>query len=587
MDGDCICLLCNGVGVFDVLLLFYDYVVLEDFNSVECLEVVCGLVVLFYGGNVIGGVVNSFDNCIFSEFVDGIYGSGELCYGGVDIICSCFGVLEVGDGNFVLYVDVVSCEFNDVRIFGYVYFSCQWQIDGDIGKYWVQNSDGCQDGGVVGGFYYWEYGYVGFFYSGYDSNYGLLVEDDVCLKMQQDCYVFVFEICDFEGLFILLKLDVVYIKYEYKEIEDGEIGIIFKNEGYEGCIEVCYCLFGLLNGVVGVQFVNSCFFVFGEEVFVLYMEIDSVVLFVLEEWKFSDCFDFSFGVCLEYICVDFDVKGNECFVENDGLQSFIIGSLFIGVVYKLMLIWLLVVIFSYIECVLIFYELYVNGLYVVIGIYEVGDVDVDKEKVVFIDFVLCFDNGVYKGSVGVFYSCFFNYIGLFVSGCYCNEEGEVVVVGDDEVLLEYFYSGVCVDFYGVEVQDCIYLLESLYGNFDLEFFGDYICVKNKDIGELLLCIVLLCLNIVLIWELQQWQVWVDVEYVVLQYCVLEEEFFIDGYIIFGVSFGYNFDFGESCWLVFVKGINLINQIVCYVSLILCDWVLVVGCGIEVGVKVVF
>ncbi|MDO2306183.1 hypothetical protein Q2463_27115, partial [Escherichia coli] len=95
-------------------------------------------------------------------------------------------------------------------------------IDGDTGKHRVQNSDGRQDGGAVGGSYHWEHGYAGLSYSGYDSNYGSPAEDDVRLKMQQDRYAFASEIRDLEGPFTSLKLDAAYTKYEHKEIEDGE-----------------------------------------------------------------------------------------------------------------------------------------------------------------------------------------------------------------------------------------------------------------------------------------------------------------------------------------------------------------------------
>mgnify|MGYP002200595370 CR=1 FL=1 len=90
MDGDRIRLLRNGVGALDASSLSYDHAVPEDPNSVERLEVVRGPAALLYGGNAIGGVVNSFDNRIPSEPVDGIHGSGELRYG-VSITDGCLG----------------------------------------------------------------------------------------------------------------------------------------------------------------------------------------------------------------------------------------------------------------------------------------------------------------------------------------------------------------------------------------------------------------------------------------------------------------------------------------------------------------
>ncbi|MEN1896860.1 TonB-dependent receptor [Pseudomonas aeruginosa] len=323
------------------------------------------------------------------------------------------------------------------------------------------------------------------------------------------------------------------------------------------------------------------------EAFVPHTETDSAALFALEEWKLSDRLDLSFGARLEHTRVDPDAKGNERFAENDGSQSFTTGSLSTGAVYKLTPIWSLAATLSYTERAPTFYELYANGPHAATGTYEVGDADADKEKAVSTDLALRFDNGVHKGSVGVFYSRFSNYIGLLASGRHRNEEGEVVAAGDDEALPEYLYSGVRADFYGVEAQDRIHLLESPYGNFDLELSGDYTRAKNKDTGEPLPRIAPLRLNTALIWELQQWQARVDVEHAASQHRVPEEELSTDGYTTLGASLGYNFDLGESRWLAFVKGTNLTNQTVRYASSILRDRVPAAGRGIEAGVKVAF
>ena len=77
----------------------------EDPNVVERIEVVRGPAALLYGGNAIGGVVNSFDNRIPSEPVDGIHGQGELRYGGI--------TLHAGDSFGVSGVDTLACEVAD------------------------------------------------------------------------------------------------------------------------------------------------------------------------------------------------------------------------------------------------------------------------------------------------------------------------------------------------------------------------------------------------------------------------------------------------------------------------------------------
>lgn len=587
MDGDRIRLLRNGVGALDASSLSYDHAVPEDPNVVERIEVVRGPAALLYGGNAIGGVVNSFDNRIPSEAVDGVHGRGELRYGGADTTRSAAGALEAGDGNFALHLDAGSREFNDLRIPGYAHSRAQRAIDGDDSKHRVENSDGRQDSGAIGGSYHWDHGYAGLSYSGYDGNYGSPAEDDVRLKMQQDRYAFASEIRDLEGPFSSVKLDAAYTEYQHKEIEDGETGTTFKNDGYEARIEARHKPLGPLEGVVGAQVANSRFSALGEEAFVPHTETDSAALFFLENWQASEHLALSFGGRVEHSRVDPDAKDNERFAENDGSRSFTVGSLSSGAVYQLTPIWALAATLSYTERAPTFYELYANGPHAATGTYEVGDADADKEKAVSTDLALRFDNGVHKGSVGVFYSRFSNYIGLLASGRYRDEEGEVVAADSDEALPEYLYSGVRAEFYGVEAQDRIHLLESPYGNFDLELSGDYTRAKNRDTGQPLPRIAPLRLNSALIWELQQWQARLEVEHAASQHRVPDEELSTDGYTTLGASVGYKFDMGGSQWLAFVKGENLTNQTVRYASSILRDSVPAAGRGIEAGVKVAF
>ncbi|MFO8212157.1 TonB-dependent receptor, partial [Pseudomonas aeruginosa] len=208
--------------------------------------------------------------------------------------------LEAGDGNFALHLDAGSREFNDLRIPGYAHSRAQRAIDGDDSKHRVENSDGRQDSGAIGGSYHWDHGYAGLSYSGYDGNYGSPAEEDVRLKMQQDRYAFASEIRDLEGPFSSVKLDAAYTEYQHKEIEDGETGTTFKNDGYEARIEARHKPLGPLQGVVGAQVANSRFSALGEEAFVPHTETDSAALFFLENWQASERLALSFGGRVEH-----------------------------------------------------------------------------------------------------------------------------------------------------------------------------------------------------------------------------------------------------------------------------------------------
>ncbi|WP_028683301.1 TonB-dependent receptor [Pseudomonas chlororaphis] len=584
LDGDRIRLLRNGVGALDASSLSYDHAVPLDPVNVDRIEIVRGPAALLYGGSAIGGVVNTFDNRIPTEAIEGIHGAGELRYGGADTTRSSAGKLEAGNGTFALHLDANSRQFNDLKIPGYARSRhAPPSEDGDGKKGRLGNSDGRQDGGAIGGSYTWDDGYAGLSYSNYDSNYGSPAEEDVRIRMKQDHYAFASELRNLDGPFSALKFDAGYTDYEHREIEGGETGTIFKNKGYEARVEARHQPLGPLNGVIGTQVSRSEFSALGEEAFVPQTDTDSAALFILEELQATERLKLSLGGRLEHTRVDPDSKGNERFSQADSSSSFTAGSLSSGAVYTLTPIWSVAATLGYTERAPTFYELYANGAHVATGTYEVGDANLSKEKAVSSDLALRFDNGTHKGSVGVFYSHFSNYIGLLGSGRTLNDEGEEDAGG----MPEYTYSGVRARFAGIEAQDHWKLGESAYGKFALELSGDYTRAKNLDNGEALPRIAPLRLNSGLLWELDRWQARIDVEHAASQRRVPDNESGTDGYTTLGASAGYHFDIGSSQWLAFVKGENLTNQTVRYASSILRDITPAQGRSIEVGLRTTF
>ncbi|MDR0280641.1 MAG: TonB-dependent receptor [Paucimonas sp.] len=443
----------------------------------------------------------------------------------------------------------------------------------------LENSDGRQDGGAIGGSYTWEHGYTGLSYSRYDSNYGSVAESGVRIDMEQDQYGFASEIRDLEGPFSSVKVDLGYTEYKHRELEDGEVGTTFKNKGYEARIEARHQPLGPVEGVIGAQVNRSEFSALGEEAFVPQTDTDSVALFLLEQWQATERLNLSLGARLEHTKVDPDGKDNERFADLGGASTFNAASLSSGAVYQLTPIWSLAASLAYTERAPTFYELYANGAHVATGSYEVGDPDLSKEKAISGDLALRFDNDTHKGSVGVFYSHFRNYIGLLASG----EER----AGEDDDIPEYLYTGVRARFYGVEAQDHWKLLESPYGSLALELSGDYTRAKNLDTGEDLPRIAPLRLNSGLLWNLDQWQARIDVQHAASQHRKPANETSTAGYTTLGASVGYRFKVGESDWLAFVRGENLTDQTVRYASSILRDIAPAPGRSVEVGLRTTF
>jgi iron complex outermembrane receptor protein len=584
LDGDRIRLLRNGVGALDASSLSYDHAVPLDPVNVDRIEIVRGPAALLYGGNAIGGVVNTFDNRIPTEAIEGIHGAGELRYGGADTTRSSAGKLEAGNGVFALHLDANSRQFNDLRIPGYARTGEQRAGEpGDDRKHRLGNSDGRQGGGAVGGSYTWDDGYAGVSYSGYDANYGSPAEQGVRLRMQQDHYAFASELRNLAGPFSSVKLDAAYTDYLHREIEDGEVGTTFKNKGYEARVEARHQPIGPVTGVVGAQITRSEFSALGEEAFVPQTDTDAGAVFILEQWQATERLNATFGGRLEHTSVNPDAGGNERFANASSTSSFTAGSLSTGAVYTLTPTWALAATLGYTERAPTFYELYANGAHVATGTYEVGDSGLSKEKAVSSDLALRFDNQVHKGSIGVFYSHFSNYIGLLGSGRSLNDEGEV----DADGIPEYTYSGVRARFTGIEAQDHWKLGDTAYGSFALELSADYTRAKNLDTGEPLPRIAPLRVNTGLLWNKDAWQARVDVEHASSQRRVPDNETDTDGYTTLGASLGYGFEVGSSQWLAFVNAENLTNQTVRYASSILRDIAPAEGRSLQVGLRTTF
>ncbi|WP_145256655.1 TonB-dependent receptor [Pseudomonas sp. DE0157] len=591
LDGDRIRLLRNGVGALDASSLSYDHAVPLDPVTVERIEIVRGPAALLYGGNAIGGVVNTFDNRIPDTPIDGIQGAGELRYGGADTTRSSAGKLEAGNGAFALHVDANARQYNDLRIPGFARSAQVRDADTPGSKHRLENSDGRQDGGALGGAYHWDHGYAGLSYSRYDSNYGSVAEPGVRLDMEQDHYAFTSQFRDLDGPFSSVKLDAGYTDYQHREIEEGEVHTTFKNKGYEARVEARHQPLGPVEGVLGAQVSRNEFSALGEEAFVPHTDTDTLALFLLEQWHATDRLDVSLGARMEHTRVDPDGKGNAQFAEADSASSFNAFSLSSGAVYQLDSIWSLAANLGYTERAPTFYELYANGAHVATGAYEVGDASLSKEKAFSGDLALRFDNGTHKGSVGVFYSHFRNYIGLIGTGN-LREGHDHEHEGEDhdhdhDGIPEYQYQGVRARFYGIEAQDRWQLAQNRYGSFALELSGDYTRAKNLDSGEPLPRIAPLRLNSGLVWELDRWQARVDVEHAAAQHRKPANETRTDGYTTLGASVGYRFDVGHSQWLAFVRGENLTDQTVRYASSILRDIAPAPGRSVEVGLRTTF
>ncbi|MFT4102416.1 MAG: TonB-dependent receptor [Burkholderiaceae bacterium] len=606
LDGDRIRLLQNGVGALDASALSYDHAVPQDVLSVDRVEVLRGPAALLYGGNAIGGVVNTIDNRIPREPVDSVGGEVDLGYGGAARERSLAGRVTGGNGQFAISADGFTRRSSDLRIPGYAWSKRQRMGQGSFAsaddqegggadgnaaanaRRRLPNSNGHAEGGSMGASWTTANGYLGMSYGAYRSEYGSVAEPSVRLKMQQDKLNFAGEQRNLSGPFSAIRFNLAYTDYEHREIEDGEVGTTFRNRGFEGRIEARHAPLGKLEGTVGLQVNQSRFSALGEEAFVPTSRTRGLALFAVEEYAASDALTLSFGGRYEHTELSPEAQGNERFADARR-RSFGAGSVSTGARYRLDKQWTLDGNLAYVERAPTYYELYANGMHVATGVFELGDNDARKERSVSIDAGVGFDDGQHSGRVGVFYTRFQNYLGLSRSGNLCAEEGGEMVCSAaiDEGRAEYVYAGVPARFYGVEAQSRLHLGRIGGGHYDLELRGDLTRATNRDTGEALPRIPPVRVGAALTHRQGAWRTRLDVQHAFAQDHVPSNDVRTDGYTLVGASIAYGFKVGGTYWETYLRGTNLTNADARLATSILRDIAPLGGRALWVGARMVF
>ncbi len=589
MDGDRVRLLQNGVAAFDASSLSYDHAVPQEPLSVERIEIVRGPAALLYGGNAIGGVVNTIDNRIPREAVDGLSGALDARYGGPNSVRAGAAQVEGGNGRFAFHVDAFDHETGTLRTPGFARSGRQRALDGaDVAQPdgSVPNSDGRMHGGAVGGAYTWADGYAGLSYSGYESDYGSVAESDVRLRMRQQRVAVASEARNLRGPFSQLKFDFAYSDYRHKEIQDGQTGTTFSNHGYEARIEARHRKLGPFEGALGVQLSQNTFSALGGEALVPTTQTTNVALFGLEEWRVSDALKLSVGGRVEHVKLDPAPAGDEKFAGAQA-RSFNAGSVSAGALFALTPRWSVAGNVAYTERAPTFYELYAHGPHDATGQYLIGNPDAAKEKAVSTDLALRYASGPNRGSIGVFYNRFMNYLTEFNTGRIVDEEGNPVASGGDGTLDEAVYRGVRAEFYGIELDGSWRVFERRGHRVDLALTADYTHARNVDTGEPLPRIAPLRATLAADYGYGPFGARAQLTHAWAQHRVPENDLPTDCYTSLGVMLTYSFRMGPTHWLAWLRGDNLTNQDIRFASSVVRDFAPQGGRSVMAGLRTTF
>lgn len=304
-DGPRVKIVQNGLDVSDVSRIGPDHNVAANSTSATQVEVLRGPATLQYGSGAIGGVVNVVDNRIPREVPTTLEGDVEANYATVND--GKFGRFNLngGQNNIAFHVDGFKRKTDNADIPGYA--SVMPDEDEQPG---TLESSAMDTTNITAGLSLVdEEGYFGFSVEKLDNFYGVpghshhheeehegeteeehaehAGEEGTNLDVDMTRYQAAGEwYSPFKGI-SSVKFGAAYTDYEHVEIEDGQVGTRFTNQGSDIRLAATHADIDAWHGVFGLQYHNSDYTAEGEEAYTPPTETESMALFLVEQKKFG------------------------------------------------------------------------------------------------------------------------------------------------------------------------------------------------------------------------------------------------------------------------------------------------------------
>lgn len=330
-QGPRILVLNDGLGTIDVSTTSADHAVTVEPLLLERIEVLRGPAVLLFGGNALGGAVNSIDKRIprgvpEEDFHLDILGS----YATAAEERSVSGSLDVPlTSELVFHIDGSYRQTDDLDVGGFVLspglraeqlaIVAEETEEGNLDEA-AEAQELADLRGTIpntatetfsfgsGLSWFGDGGMFGVSVSYFDSNYGVPErpgaehaeeegeeegeeeEGPVTIGLEQVRVDFRGEV-DLPGFFEKLRLRAAYADFEQIEFEGDEVGTVFNNQGIEGRVELVQRENSIggaqWRGASGVQYTFRDFSAIGAEAFVPPNETSQFGIFTLQELTFG------------------------------------------------------------------------------------------------------------------------------------------------------------------------------------------------------------------------------------------------------------------------------------------------------------
>ncbi len=592
-SGSRVHVLQNGLGSLDVSSLSPDHANSTEALWAERIEVLRGPATLLYGSGAIGGVVNVLDNRIPDQMPEKpVGGAVEQRYNTINEGKSTAFKLDGGVGMLAWHLDGFYRDSVNLQIPGDAIdedAEAQSHADEhDSGR--LLNSNTRARSGTAGLSLIGEKGFVGFSINRLDNNYGVPpgahahedgeAESSVRIDLKQNRYDMKAEVFDPLPFAESLRMRLGYNDYQHIELENGETGTVYSNEGFESRLELIQKPWAFFDhGVVGVQTKNSEFSAIGEEAVVPKSNIDSFGLFTVQDIH-TDYITYEVGMRVEQQWIDPIDRA----VTSHTPVSFSVSSLWSVTDQDSLKLT-----FSRSQRAPDIQELFSRGPHLATSSYEIGEAGLTVETSHNIELGLHIDRDWLQADFNLYQNWVQDYITQNNIGLFFDHDSETVVAvcGGDDCLPVYQTQQRDAEFQGFEAQVTVPLLTTEYGHLDSRLFGDYVRGRFSDGGDIPR-MPPLRYGMQLSWEHSDWSANIRMTRAERQDNPGVNETETDGYWLLDIGVRYRLTLGEdTALLMFAKANNLLDDEIRNSVSFLRNVAPEGGRGVEFGVRVEF
>jgi iron complex outermembrane receptor protein len=588
LGGDRVRVLQSGVGALDASNISPDHNTAIEPLFARRIEVLRGPATLLYGGSALGGVVNVDDNRIpdrpFERAISGTieargFGSAEETTG--------LAAIGAGTERFALQVDALRRHAGDTRIPGVARIDDEAPALQPAGI--LPNSDIDTQDLSVGATWFGDAGHFGAAVSGYDTDYGVPVDEPISISMRQRRLDLHGELTEPFGLFRSARAQFGFADYTHREIaERVTTNTTFKNKSWEGRLELPHRWHATLSGTLGAQASCSDFSALGEEVAAPPSVTRTEAVFLLEEWKRLPV-TVQLGARVERQSIRLgDVPDGLPVVDGyaahsgehrDGTQAS--GSA--GVVFYPAQDWSTALSLSYSERMPTTQELFSNGPHGGTGAWEIGHADLTAEKAVGLDFSVRKRAGFVTGAVSAFANRFDGYIfeQQLAAGTIPEELNE-------EGLTPYQFTAKDAEFYGAEAELAFHLIERENYAVHLQLTSDYVHAQQTSDDQPLPRIPPWRMSAALRYDGGRLHGGIELRRAMAQNRIAATETATPGYTLLNADLSYiAWTEGPASCELFVRGTNLTNEEARAHTSFLKNFAPLPGRGVLVGLRARF